>query len=99
MQEFVDAWTRGEKKGVFTAEKFTVDITRSPVPRFDLLKFNKYLYPGVQFSRGCPFTCEFCDIIELFGRVPRDERPMIRAGESSMSSTGIGSSRFRRFCR
>jgi radical SAM superfamily enzyme YgiQ (UPF0313 family) len=36
-----------------------------------LLKPDRYLYVGVQFSRGCPFTCEFCDIIELYGRVPR----------------------------
>ena len=41
------------------------------MPRFDLLKFDHYLHVGVQFSRGCPFTCEFCDIIELYGRVPR----------------------------
>ena len=41
------------------------------MPRFDLLKFDHYLYIGVQYSRGCPFTCEFCDIIELYGRVPR----------------------------
>ena len=44
---------------------------KSPIPRFDLLKLENYLYVGVQFSRGCPFTCEFCDIIELYGRVPR----------------------------
>src|ERR1700726_5083735 len=50
---------------------FRVDVTRSPMPRFDLLKFEHYLYIGVQYSRGCPFTCEFCDIIELYGRVPR----------------------------
>ena len=35
------------------------------------MKLEQYLYIGVQFSRGCPFTCEFCDIIELYGRVPR----------------------------
>ncbi len=46
-------------------------MTKTPVPRFDLLKFDQYLYIGVQFSRGCPFTCEFCDIIELYGRNPR----------------------------
>src|SRR3984885_2742819 len=40
------------------------------MPRFDLLKFENYLYIGVQYSRGCPFTCEFCDIIELYGRGP-----------------------------
>ena len=41
------------------------------MPRYDLLKLEHYLYIGMQFSRGCPFTCEFCDIIELYGRVPR----------------------------
>ena len=51
--------------------KFQVDVTKTPIPRFDLLKFDQYLYIGVQFSRGCPFTCEFCDIIELYGRNPR----------------------------
>ena len=47
------------------------DITRSPTPRFDLLKLEDYLHVGIQFSRGCPFNCEFCDVIELYGRVPR----------------------------
>ena len=41
------------------------------MPRFDLLNLECYLYIGVQYSRGCPFTCEFCDIIELYGRLPR----------------------------
>ncbi len=71
MAEFIAAWERGERKGVFTAEKFKIDMTQSPLPRYDLLKFEQYLYIGIQFSRGCPFTCEFCDIIELYGRVPR----------------------------
>ena len=71
IDKFIAAWESGEREGVFEAEKFTVDVTKSPVPRFDLLKFEHYLYVGVQFSRGCPFTCEFCDIIELYGRVPR----------------------------
>ena len=71
MKDFIAAWERGERKGVFTAEKFKIDVTQSPLPRFDLLKLEQYLYIGVQFSRGCPFTCEFCDIIELYGRVPR----------------------------
>lgn len=41
------------------------------VPRFDLLRMEHYRSMCVQTSRGCPFTCEFCDIIEIFGRVPR----------------------------
>jgi radical SAM superfamily enzyme YgiQ (UPF0313 family) len=71
ISDFISAWQRGERKGVFTAEKFKADVTRSPMPRYDLIKFEDYLFIGVQFSRGCPFTCEFCDIIELYGRVPR----------------------------
>ncbi|MCP3471503.1 B12-binding domain-containing radical SAM protein [Bradyrhizobium sp. CCGUVB1N3] len=71
IDEFIAAWDRGARSGVFTAPKFQADVTTTPVPRFDLLKFEDYLYLGVQYSRGCPFTCEFCDIIELYGRVPR----------------------------
>ena len=59
------------REGLFEVEKFTVDVTKSPTPLFSLLNFDYYLHIGVQFSRGCPFTCEFCDIIELYGRVPR----------------------------
>jgi len=68
---FVEAWESGARQGVFEAEKFAADITQTPIPRFDLLKRSQYTYFGVQFARGCPFTCEFCDIIELYGRVPR----------------------------
>ena len=48
-----------------------VDMRLSPVPRFDLLGDGDYLYQFVQTTRGCPFTCEFCDIIVTDGRVPR----------------------------
>jgi radical SAM superfamily enzyme YgiQ (UPF0313 family) len=68
---FVAAWRAGKRSGRFEAAKFQADVTKSPVPRFDLLRFRDYLHVGIQFSRGCPFTCEFCDIIELYGRVPR----------------------------
>ena len=71
VDQFVAAWSAGATTGVFEGEKFQVDVTKSPTPRFDLLNFKHYLYIGVQFSRGCPFNCEFCDIIELYGRVPR----------------------------
>ena len=71
IKDVIAAIRNGDRSGTFEAEKFQVDVTKSPVPRFDLLKFDQYLHVGVQFSRGCPFTCEFCDIIELYGRVPR----------------------------
>jgi radical SAM superfamily enzyme YgiQ (UPF0313 family) len=48
-----------------------VDIRLSPIPRFDLLRRGDYLYYFVQTTRGCPFQCEFCDIIITDGRVPR----------------------------
>ncbi|MBE9207197.1 DUF4070 domain-containing protein [Nostoc sp. LEGE 06077] len=71
---FVEAIQRGEKSGTFrTAEK--PDVTSTPVPRFDLLELNAYDMMSVQFSRGCPFQCEFCDIIVLYGRKPRTKTP------------------------
>ena len=71
---FLDALERGEERGVFrSAEK--PDVTQTPVPRFDLLDLDAYLAITVQFSRGCPFQCEFCDIINLYGRKPRTKTP------------------------
>ena len=71
MGAFVEAWREGVREAVFEAELYKTDVTTSPVPRFDLLNRSYYIDFTVQFSRGCPFTCEFCDIIELYGRVPR----------------------------
>ncbi len=51
------------------------DVTKTPVPRFDLIDPLNYDTMGVQFSRGCPFDCEFCDITKLYGRVPRTKSP------------------------
>ncbi|HXR04436.1 MAG TPA: DUF4070 domain-containing protein [Verrucomicrobiae bacterium] len=51
------------------------EITRNPVPRWDLINFRHYVTMSVQFSRGCPFDCEFCDIIVMNGRVPRTKTP------------------------
>lgn len=67
---WLNAWRSGRPRGVFK-ETEKPDVTLSPIPRFDLLKFSDYVQIGVQYSRGCPFNCEFCDIIELFGRKPR----------------------------
>jgi len=47
------------------------DVSHSPIPRFDLLRLDMYTSMPVQFSRGCPFQCEFCDIITIYGRRPR----------------------------
>ncbi len=55
----------------FYRESGTVDLADSPTPRFDLLKLENYTSVAMQFSRGCPYRCEFCDIIVMFGRKPR----------------------------
>lgn len=64
------ALRRGEVHGMFQHDG-KPEMSLSPVPRFDLLNFDDYIIVGVQTSRGCPFNCEFCDIINLFGRKPR----------------------------
>src|SRR2546425_1985353 len=46
-------------------------ITQTPLPRYDLINMRAYGSMLLQFSRGCPFDCEFCDITKLYGRVPR----------------------------
>lgn len=83
LDTFIDAWESGTRSGTFEAPKFQVDVTTSPIPRFDLLNFQAYFHIGLQFSRGCPFNCEFCDIIELYGRVPRAKTPEQVLGELS----------------
>jgi len=55
----------------YTAGGKKPDLTATPVPRFDLLPLDAYDSMAVQYSRGCPFLCEFCDIITLYGRKPR----------------------------
>ena len=56
---------------VYTQARGQVKLTDSPVPRYELLTRGRYLYYYVQTTRGCPFECEFCDIIITDGRVPR----------------------------
>lgn len=63
-------WEKGVLKGKYQSAD-QADMTRSSVPRFDLVRFSDYIHVGIQYSRGCPFNCEFCDIIELYGRIPR----------------------------
>lgn len=70
LPQFLADWQAGTARRVYQ-DPARADVTQSPVPRFDLLKFDRYNHIGVQWCRGCPFQCEFCDIIELFGRVPR----------------------------
>jgi radical SAM superfamily enzyme YgiQ (UPF0313 family) len=72
---FVEAIERGDHSGTFRSDGEKPDVTTTPIPRFELLDFDAYDSLSVQFSRGCPFQCEFCDIIVLYGRKPRTKSP------------------------
>ena len=72
---FIEAIERGDTSGRFSSNGEKPDVTSTPVPRFDLLELDAYDSMSVQFSRGCPFQCEFCDIIVLYGRKPRTKNP------------------------
>lgn len=78
-QDFLTDLVRGTAHEVYegprTTQKVQTDITTTPVPRYDLIRLEDYGSMAVQFSRGCPFDCEFCDITKLFGRVPRTKTP------------------------
>jgi radical SAM superfamily enzyme YgiQ (UPF0313 family) len=56
-----------------TAER--LPLADFPIPAYDLIKVRQYFIASIQFSSGCPFTCEFCDIPALYGRNPRLKTP------------------------
>src|SRR5271167_3565224 len=67
---FLGEWREG-RHGTRYEQVERTDMATVPVPRLDLLRMKDYAFASVQFSRGCPFECEFCDIIVTFGRRPR----------------------------
>jgi radical SAM superfamily enzyme YgiQ (UPF0313 family) len=68
--QFLREWEQGCHKNRYEQQDRT-DMATLPLPRLDLLKTSRYMFGSMQISRGCPFTCEFCDIIVTFGRRPR----------------------------
>ncbi len=60
----------GVTKGIYQGTN-DCDLTEAKIPRYDLCRVGDYMFMGVNFCRGCPFTCEFCAQIEIFGRKPR----------------------------
>jgi radical SAM superfamily enzyme YgiQ (UPF0313 family) len=67
---FLDDLKKGSTGGkYFSLER--ADMQQAVIPRYDLIRFSDYIMLGLQYIRGCPFNCEFCDVIELYGRVPR----------------------------
>ena len=67
---FLNDLSNGSVKKIYTSEE-KPDITQTPLPKWDLIHMNYYASMSIQYSRGCPFDCEFCDIVKLNGRKPR----------------------------
>jgi radical SAM superfamily enzyme YgiQ (UPF0313 family) len=65
----------GRLRDVYSPVEPFPDITRTPIPRWDLVELRHYGTMSVQFSRGCPYDCEFCDVIVMNGRKPRTKSP------------------------
>jgi radical SAM superfamily enzyme YgiQ (UPF0313 family) len=80
---FLEDYLRGQAKPIYR-DTAKPNIARTPMPRFDLIRFGDYANMALQYSRGCPYSCEFCDIIEMFGRVPRNKTPEQFVSEMDM---------------
>ncbi len=78
--QFLKEWQQGLHQYRYEQVEKT-DMAKVPIPRYDLVKFKEYAMGCVQTSRGCPFQCEFCDIIVIFGRKPRIKTPEMVVSE------------------
>lgn len=67
---FLTDLAEGKAKAVYRAPRFP-NLTQSPIPKWDLIDLSRYTVMPVQVSRGCPFDCDFCQVVTLLGRVPR----------------------------
>lgn len=74
LPQFLNDLKNGSPKKIYQSKEFA-DVQKTPVPMWELVDMNKYLYSIVQFSRGCPYLCDFCDVTALFGRRPRTKTP------------------------
>jgi radical SAM superfamily enzyme YgiQ (UPF0313 family) len=70
LPHFLEDLNEGNPKHKYTSDDWA-DITTTPLPQWDLVSMNNYTSMNLQYSRGCPFDCEFCDITVLYGRKPR----------------------------
>jgi len=66
LPRFIEDLEKGTLQQHYTASEFP-DITRTPVPEWELLDLKKYASMAIQFSRGCPYRCDFCNVTTLFG--------------------------------
>lgn len=85
LKPFVEDFLAGKPKRIYTEKSVGASgkpsLIHTPIPRWDLLRLNKYASVSIQYSRGCPFSCEFCDIASLNGKIPRTKAPEQVIGE------------------
>lgn len=74
LPEFLADFARGTARRVYASGAFP-DIRRTPAPRWELADLGRYASMSIQFSRGCPYDCDFCDITAMFGHRPRLKTP------------------------
>jgi len=74
ISEFIDDMKEGTPKHKYDREEYP-QLTETPVPAWELVDINKYEVMSVQYSRGCPFHCEFCNVVSLFGHTQRTKTP------------------------
>lgn len=85
---FLDDLSRGEPRHIYVDERW-VDLEETPIPLWELIDMRDYAAMNIQYSRGCPFDCEFCDITALFGRTPRTkELPQLLSELESLQVRG-----------
>lgn len=70
LPRFLEDLAAGTPRPIYQSDGFA-DLAQTPVPRWDLIRVENYATLMIQASRGCPFDCEFCDITQLYGRIPR----------------------------
>ena len=88
LPEFIEDLQSGHARRIYRAEGYA-DMQRTPVPAWNLIRMKDYASMNLQYSRGCPFNCEFCDIVSLYGRVPRTKsKEQVLAELDALLKTG-----------
>lgn len=88
LPELLADLARGVAGGTYSSDR-PANLLETPVPRFDLIDHRNYLYVGIQYSRGCPYRCEFCNVVDLFqGPYRTKSLPQILAEMEALYALG-----------